>query len=858
MNIETLSHYSLSSPQKGIWFDQSRHADTPLYNVGGYVRIEGSVNACLLEKAIHRVIQENDALRTIFYEESPLPVQTFPKKSNFSLEIHDFSEENLPHQQALQWMENEFVTPFELYGQPLFKFALIKVSKDGYYGFCKYHHLIIDGWGISLVFQRIAKQYDALTSAGGIDEPTQYSYADFIQADQNYLQSENYQQHEQYWQKKYHQLPDPLIAPRMKVNGTPIPSHRQSLTLKWALYSRLIAFAKANKVSTFHLMIGVLYCYFMRTAETQEFVIGLPVLNRNSAAFKRTVGLFTGITPARFSFGTALNFIELMQAISQTLRKDYRHQRFPLGEINKKTGLQKQARKQLFDISLSYQKHDYLNTFAGHPAKIFTLPNGFEQSALAIAIEEYLDNQDVRVTFDYNLAMFDDAEIERLIARFESLLSEVLARPEVPIQTLNLMPESERQQVLVEFNQTAASYPADKTIVDLFEQQVESTPDKIAVVFEKEQLTYQALNSRANQLAAHLQSLGVGPEVLVGLCVKRSLNMLVGLLGILKAGGAYVPLDPSYPKERIALVLEDAQVSVFLTQEALIENLPEHQAHTLCLDQDWAKISAHPSHNPKREVKADNLAYVIYTSGSTGKPKGVSLCHRSVVNFLTTMQQSPGLTAQDILLAVTTIYFDIAVLELYLPLIVGAKVVLASRETASDGAQLLKALENSGATVMQATPATWRMLTTETDSRFPNIKMWVGGEALCRQLAEALLEKGGEIWNLYGPTETTVWSTIYPITRQDILTDLSSDTQESIGRPIANTEIYILDDNRQPLPIGIAGELHIGGAGLARGYFNRPELTQEKFISNPFSSDPGSRLYKKNRRFSPLSPRWQY
>ena len=595
-------------------------------------------------------------------------------------------------------------------------------------------------------------------------------------------------------------------------------------------------------MNPFHLMIGVLYCYFMRTGETEEFVIGLPVLNRNSAAFKRTVGLFTGVTPARFSFGTALNFIELMQAISQTLRKDYRHQRFPLGEINKQTGLQKSGRKQLFDISLSYQKHDYLNTFAGNTAKVFTLANGFEQSALAIAIEEYQYNQDVRMTFDYNLAMFDDADIERIIARFESLLGEVLARPELPIQALNLMPEAERQKVLVEFNNTAASYPADKTIVDLFEQQVETTPLSVAVVFEDQQLTYQELNTRANQLAHHLHTLGVKPEVLVGICVQRSLDMLIGLLGTLKAGGAYVPLDPSYPKERLALVLEDANVSVLLTQEALMGNLPQHQAQTLCLDRDWATGS--PSHNPIKAVKPDNLAYIIYTSGSTGKPKGVSIRHESVVNFLTTMQQSPGLTEQDILLAVTTISFDIAVLELYLPLIVGAKIVLVGREIASDGTQLLKTLQNSGATVMQATPATWRMLTTESESRFSGLKILVGGEALCSQLADQLLDKGAEIWNLYGPTETTVWSAIYPIKTKDVLTGLTCDTQESIGRPIANTQIYILEDNLQPVPIGVPGELHIGGAGLARGYINRPELTQERFIPNPFSDEPGSRLYK--------------
>ena len=842
MNIETLSHHSLSSPQKGIWFDQIRHLGTPLYNVGGFVRIEGSVNPCLLEKAVNRVIQENDALRTVVYEDTPLPVQTFPENTHVSVEMPDFSEQDDPHQQAIQWMENELVTPFQLYGQHLFKFALIKASKDCYYGFCKYHHLIIDGWGISLVFQRIAQQYDALAAGAGdaSDGQARYSYVDFVQADQKYLESNSYQQHEQYWQTKYRELPDPLIAPRMKVNGTPIPSRRQTLTLNWDFYSQLIAFAKDNKATTFHLMIGVLYCYFMRTGETEEFVIGLPVLNRNSAAFKRTVGLFTGVTPARFSFGTTLNFLELMQAISQTLRKDYRHQRFPLGEINKQTGLLKQGREQLFDISLSYQKHDYLNTFAGNTAKVFTLPNGFEQSALAIAIEEYQENQDVRVTFDYNLAMFDDADIKRIIARFESLLGEVIARPELPIQALNLMPEAERQKVLVEFNNTAASYPADKTIVDLFEQQVETTPLSVAVVFEDQQLTYQELNTRANQLAHHMHTLGVKPEVLVGICVQRSLEMLIGLLGILKAGGAYVPLDPSYPQERLAFMLEDSQVAVLLTQQKLIAKLPAHQAQVICLDTEQSIFSKPNTSNLVSGVQPDNLAYVIYTSGSTGKPKGVLVEHQGLCNLAQAQIQRFNVQPDSRVLQFVSFSFDVATADVAMTLCAGATLCLAPNDSASHISSLIALLREQGITHVEFSSAILAALPFED---LPHLQALIVGGDTCFVDVVAQWSQGRRFFNAYGPTEATVCATVFEYT--------AGQTTLPIGRPLDNIQVYILDKHQNPVPLGVSGELYIGGIGLARGYLNRPELTAEKFIPNPFiefgrdDNNPKSeRLYK--------------
>ena len=362
------------------------------------------------------------------------------------------------------------------------------------------------------------------------------------------------------------------------------------------------------------------------------------------------------------------------------------------------------------------------------------------------------------------------------------------------------------------------------------------TPDATAVVFEDKDLTYRELNRRANQLAHHLMKLGVGPDVLVGMCVERSIEMVVGLLGILKAGGAYVPLDPAYPPERLSFMLEDAEVSVLLTQNRLVEGLPKNGARVVCLDNDWHEIAKEGAENPASKVEPENLAYVIYTSGSTGKPKGVQIPHRAVVNFLTSMSQKPGMTGADRLLAVTTLSFDIAGLEIYLPLSLGACLEIVSREVSSDGSQLLSKLASSGATVMQATPATWRMLLEAGWEGDHRLKVLCGGEAVSRKLADELLQKTGSLWNMYGPTETTIWSTTSKVE--------PGHGAVPIGKPIANTQIFILDKVLQPTPIGVAGELHIGGEGLARGYLKRPELTAEKFVGDPFGQEPEGRLYK--------------
>ena len=427
-----------------------------------------------------------------------------------------------------------------------------------------------------------------------------------------------------------------------------------------------------------------------------------------------------------------------------------------------------------------------------------------------------------------------------MLGHFQTLLEGIVAKPERSIDTYPILSEAENQRLLIDWNDTQRDYPDGRCIHELFEARVNQSPEAVALVFENESWSYPKLNCRANQLARYLRGLGVGRDTLVALCVDRSMEMVVGLLAILKAGGAYVPMDPEYPKDRLEFMLRDTQASVLLTQKRISQILPDYPGQGVCLDGDRERIARESEENFVHEATADSLAYVIYTSGSTGTPKGVMIRHDSVCNFLASMAAEPGLCSNDTLLAVTTLSFDIAGLEIYLPLSVGARIVLASRDVTVDGFRLAAQLSDCGATMMQATPFTWRMLLASGWQGSRELKILCGGEALSEDLASQLAPRCASLWNMYGPTETTIWSSI-----QRVPENIG---KISLGRPIANTQYYVLDGYLNPVPVGVAGELHIGGAGLARGYLNRPELVSEKFISNPFSKNPKERLYKTGDR----------
>ncbi|GAA6621097.1 amino acid adenylation domain-containing protein [Scytonema sp. NUACC26] len=850
-------HYSLSSPQREVWFNQILYPNVPLYNVGGYVKIDGSVDFTIFHKAINRVIQENDALRIILHTGVSLPTQTFAENLSIALDLYDFSERENAQNQAIQWMKEEFVKPFQIYENLFFQFALCKISDKSYFWLKKYHYLIADARTISLIVRRVAEVYNCLLTGQAYSEQNSYSYRDFIEEDRIYLNSEKFVQDKRYWLEKYSSLPEPLMVREQtqKFKEQTIPSQRITLNFTGDSYKDIINFAKANNTSPYQMIMGIVYCYFVRLNSREDLVIGITTENRRTA-FEQTVGFFMNVVPVWFRFSTNLSFVELTQAIGKELHQVQEHERVSISDIKGEGKFVGERQQQLFDIEFSYSELKLETTFAESPVEFIPLTNGVEQYPLIVLIERDENQANIRIDLDFSLGIFTTDEIERFKMCFEFLLGEILRSPNVPIKELQIIPDTYLKKILFEFNDTTRNYSQDKCIHQLFEEQAERTPNALAVVSEEQELTYHSLNQKANQLAHYLQKVGVKPEVLVGLCVERSLEMIVSILGILKAGGAYVPIDPNYPVERIAYMVSDSQVSVILTGEHLLDLLPATEAKVVCLDRDLEIWSGETQQNPKSLSKPENLAYVIYTSGSTGEPKGVTIEHRSIMNVTQAAKVEWGMSSRDRVLQFASISFDVAVQEIHPCLISGGTVVLRTQEMLSSISTFVQKCQEWQLTVLHLPPAFWHQLITELartkQSISPSVRLVIiGGERVLlekvklwqeyvqQMLHSHQLVEPPQLINAYGPTEATVDATYCNLSAYVLEETLK---EVPIGRAIANTQIYILDSELQPVPIGVKGELHIGGAGLARGYLNRPDLTTEKFIQNPFHTS--QRLYK--------------
>ena len=540
--------------------------------------------------------------------------------------------------------------------------------------------------------------------------------------------------------------------------------------------------------------------------------------------------------PLRGHLEIALNMAAYLDQVKRALLDAYDHQNYTYGRLVRKLSIQRDpSRLPLIEVQFNLERVGAGASSTDSQIEVDPNPKTFVNHDLFLNVIE--SEQGLTLDCDYNTDLFDADTIERWLGHYETLLEGMAVDVNRPVSRLPLISDAEIRRITVEWNDTLSDYPRELCVHQLFEAQARRTPEAIASVCEGRQLTYAELNKKANQLAAYLVRLGVGPGSLVGVFVERSLDMIVALLGVLKAGGAYVPMDPTYPSARVAFVLDDAKVSILLSQQRLAGQLSTSGARVVCLDTDWDMI-AHNNGGAQQVTSpgSEELAYVIYTSGSTGKPKGVEIPHRAVVNLLCSMRKRPGIKASDVLLAVTTLSFDIAALELFLPLCVGAKVVIVSRATASDGSQLLPQMIASEATMLQATPVTFRLLIEAGWSWSPRLTVLCGGEALPRELANQLLERSQAVWNMYGPTETTIWSSADQVA--------AGEGPVTIGTPINNTQFYVLDTEGQLAPIGKVAELYIGGDGLARGYYRRPELTAEKFVQGLIPGKPGVRLYK--------------
>ncbi|MES2299303.1 MAG: amino acid adenylation domain-containing protein, partial [Pseudomonadota bacterium] len=831
--------FPLSSVQEVVWLDQSLFPGTPIYNIGLAWQIQGEVDAALLAKAVNLVANGNDALRIVLSGRDGVARQRILPDVDVALALVDFSDHADPEASARAYMQSVFATPFGFDGGLLWSSQLVRVGSASCYWLQCYHHLVNDGFGAAVAMHTVAQAYNALL-AGREPQASGPSYLDFLADDQAYNASPRFERDRQFWCERYATLPPPLLARSdTDARGAVAPSARVCWNMPRSFYATLSEFGAAHGSSIGQVMLAAIAAYFARTSGLEQIVIGVPVHNRGSARQKQTVGMFSSISPIGLHVDPAASFLDLLAEVAAELRRCYRHQRFPIAQINRTVKLAQAGRRQLYDVSFTTMNFDGDSMFGAAPTKIVPMHHSVERTPLVVSIRDHHAGDDVLVEFEYNCAVFERGQVERIQAGIACMLDAVLVDAGVPVALVPVMGALESDSVLRDFNATCAAMPSHQLVHQLFEAQAARRPEAIALSFEGADLSYADLNGQANRVAHALLSMGVKPDDRVAICVERGPRMLAGLLGIMKAGAGYVPLDPGFPAERLAYMLSDCAPAALLSEAALLDDAALAKAlqapgvARLLLDRD--ALGHLPLSNPEVPgLDGNSLAYVIYTSGSTGLPKGVMVEHGSVANFLASMSRAPGIAAHDALLAVTTLSFDIAGLELYLPLMNGARIVLASRATASDASLLAREIATSGATIMQATPATWRMLLAGGWSGAPGLKILCGGEALPADLAARLLGCARALWNVYGPTETTIWSTCRQVT----------DMAESIGRPIANTQVYILDSRLQPVPLGASGEIHIGGAGVARGYLNRPELTAERFLADPFAGAPDARMYK--------------
>ncbi|MFN6559095.1 MAG: amino acid adenylation domain-containing protein [Nostoc sp. ChiSLP01] len=840
------SHHPLSFAQQGLWFINQLTPDTPTYNIPIVINFKGCINLTALQDSLNEIIRRHEVLRTSFtlIDGQPIQVVNQAVPVTFAVEDLRFLSENERTQEARRLATEFAKQPFDLSAESLLRSKILQLNDRNYQLLVTLDHIIADGWSMGILIKELTALYEAFSTGRVSPLPKlPIQYRDFVNWQRKWLDGERIQLLLNYWKQKLQGELPVLNLPTDRARS-PVQTFKGAqakLVLSQTLTKELKNLSRHAGVTLFMtLLTGFKTLLYHYTGQT-DILVGSPIANRNRAEFTPLIGLFVNVLVLRTDLSGDLSFQELLARVKSTALEAYVHQDLPFEKLVEELQPNRDlSYNPLFQVMFVLQKLQISNPRLSDVSVTYQEGyNGTSKFDLTLFMED--SEQGLVATCEYNTDLFNADTITRMLGHFQTLLGSILSDPEQRITDLQLLTPSEIQQLLVEWNDTKTDYPQDKCIHQLFEAQVEKTPDAIAVVFENQQLTYQELNNQANQLAHYLRSLGVKPEVLVGICLERSLEMIVGLLGILKAGGAYIPLDPAYPQERLVFMLSDSQVKVILTQKELIAGLPKHQAHIVCLDTDKSLTLAASENNPVSGVKPDNLAYVIYTSGSTGQPKGVMISHQAICNHMVWMQTEFPLTEKDKVLQKTPFSFDASIWEFYAPLLVGAQLIIAKPEGHQDSAYLVKLITNLKITTVQVVPSLLRIFLEEVKSQRCNFfkRVFCGGEVLPIDIQERFFANlNADLYNLYGPTEACIDATFWACKRQSDLPIVP------IGRPINNMQVYLLDSKGKPVPIGVPAELHIGGDGLARGYFNRPDLTALKFVPNPFSNNPGDRLYK--------------
>ncbi|QQQ00676.1 non-ribosomal peptide synthetase [Lysobacter enzymogenes] len=828
----------LSFAQQRLWILDQFEPGSAVYNVPLSQWIDGPLRREPLQRALDEVARRHESLRTVTRSDADGPYQHILAPAQVPLGYADLSD--LPaaerDAQAIELARKEAAIGFDLSHGPILRALLVRTGPQRHLLVLNAHHIAIDGWSLGVILEELHALYQAFDAGqpSPLADP-QLQYVDYALWQRDEFEHGTLAKQLEYWKERLSgrlpvlELPgDRPRPPRQSPHGAVLRA-----VLPEDAYERVRQMARREDATAFMVLVAAFQTLLMRYSGQTDQVLGVGVANRGRPELESMVGFFVNMLALRNDLSGDPSFRELLAQVKETTLGAYSNQDLPIERLIEELDLDRaQSHTPLFQSMLFFQNFPgesrtesglRLNTVA-----FDTVNQGTSRTDLSLFAVE--DRGQLVMMFEYSTALFDEATIAAFAGQLQRLLAAAAEDPARTLGELDILSPLERRQLLRDWNDTAADTPA-LPLHGLFEAQAARTPAAIAVESGDQRLSYAELDAQAEAVARALAARGVGAGDLVGLYLERSPAMLAALLGTLKAGAAYVPMDPSYPAQRLGYMLEDASMRLVLGDRDLIANLPAGQASLSLKD---ALADAGAARAPVA-VGACDPAYVIFTSGSTGRPKGVRVPHGAAANFLASMAREPGLGETDALCAVTTLSFDIALLELMLPLSVGARVVLADRDTAGDAMALARLIERSRSTVVQATPATWRMLLDAGWHGRADLRLLCGGEALPRELADRLLERCGELWNMYGPTETTVWSTLERVRRDGAI---------CIGKPIANTRVYVVDRALRPLPAGVPGELLIGGDGVALGYLDRPELTAEKFVPDPYAASPDARLYR--------------
>jgi len=834
----------LSFPQQMIWFTEQISQNKALFINSRAFTISGNLKLNALEKAFTRIISRHEILRTSYTIIDGKPFQSIHNNPQFTINRLVLTQ-GTSDTEIQNLLNSERNRPFNLSSDLVLRVCLLQLEPNEHILILSIHHIASDEWSIGLICRELMAFYPELA-----DDNTPalaklaIQYADFSVWQKKQSNSRHIQLQLKYWQEQLANSPVLLELPTdyQRPRKQSYKGKYQTFSLETKLTEQLISLSQQFRATLFMTLLTAFNILLSRYSHAEDIVIGTPIVVRNKQEIEPLIGCFINTLAIRNKLSNSATFIKLLSQVKQTCLDAFKHQDIPFEQVLSALKVNRDTRhaplfQNMFSLHNTPQSELKLS---GLEIQNLAINKATAQFDLTLIMRQ--TNQGLSGHFEYNTELFDDSTITRMIDHFKTLLKSIINNPQQSISSLSLLTQSEQRQLLIDWNQTQVNVSQNQTLIDLFQIQAELRPNDIAVIYKQNSLSYQQLNQKSNQLAHHLISIGVEPETLIAVNIERSLDMLIVLFGILKAGAAYLPIDSFYPNDRIDFMLSDSKAQLIITHSNLLAQL-DSTIKTICIDKDAQFLFNNSKANPNCNIQAHQLAYVIYTSGSTGRPKGVQIEHKALLNFLLSFSHTPGIEQKDTLLAVTTLSFDIAALELFLPLINGAKIHLLSRENASNGFQLADILSNSSITIMQATPATWRLLLESGWQGSSQLKVLIGGEALARELANQLVNICQSVWNLYGPTESTIWSSLIQVKKQ-INQKNNLNSIVPIGKAIANTQIYLLDNLLQVVPIGVTGELHIAGHGLARGYLNLPEFNLKKFIRNPFSQQANTRLYK--------------